>query len=290
MGRFKLILGLLAFSICLNSCTDEKFVGNNVTEINDLEVNVTDESFMRDVQVTEGYGDFGKYSSYLIRADATIGISSSRYYPLGDEAVMAYYDPVHVARTKGAMADIDAENFLMNGRALFSPLTKSESGQVYGMFGGPISFSLRGAAVATKGNDGGGVELYAPEIVRIEFPTVTSEQNRYPLCYYKNFVVRWNADSKNRNGILIIVRWSGMMVFGEDYSSSYICRAVRSEDTGSFELDESMFAGIPDAALCSLCLLRGDFEDVEIDDAKLRVLAETHDELDFVLVRSIETK
>lgn len=36
--------------------------------------------------------------------------------------------------------------------------------------------------------------------------------------------------------------------------------------------------------------LRGDFEDVEIDDAKLRVLAETHDELDFVLVRSIETK
>lgn len=290
MRHFNLIFFPLLFSICLISCTGKEYIRDNAIKTNNLKADVTDENYMSDVQVTEGYGDFGKYSSYLVGADATVGISSSRYYPLGDERVVAYYEPFDEIRTKGSVAEINSEEFLMNGQALFSPLTKSGSGQICGMFGGPVSFSLRELGIATKGNIGTGVELYAPEIVRISFPAVTSEQNRYPLCYYKDFVVRWNADSKNDNGVLIVVRWSGMMVFGEDYSSSYICRAVRSEDTGSFELDDSMFDGIPDAAMCSLCLLRGDFEDLEIDDATLRVLAETHDELDFVLVRNIETE
>ena len=86
-----------------------------------------------------------------------------------------------------------------------------------------------------------------PKIVRISFPEVVSEDNRYPLCYYKDFVVRWNEDSANKDGIVVFVKWSGIMVFGEDYSSSYIYHIVRVPDSGSTVLDETMFEGIPDS-------------------------------------------
>ena len=46
--------------------------------------------------------------------------------------------------------------------------------------------------------------------------------------------------------------------------------------------------GIPDTAFCSMFVLRGDVENMELDDTNLRVLAETHDVLEFVLIRNVE--
>ena len=64
-----------------------------------------------------------------------------------------------------------------------------------------------------------------------------------------------------------------------------------------------MFEGIPDSAFCSLYVLRGDVEmlnafcslyvlrgDVEMlnsDGVSLNVVAETHDSLNFVLIRNV---
>lgn len=85
-----------------------------------------------------------------------------------------------------------------------------------------------------------------------------------------------------------IVKWNGMMVFGEDYSSSYVYHVTCVPDTGTAELDESMFDGIPDTAFCSMCLLRGDIDNIMVDEDKFRLLVESHDVLDFVLVRNIK--
>lgn len=77
------------------------------------------------------------------------------------------------------------------------------------------------------------------------------------------------------------------MVFGDDYPSSYICNYVCVPDNGSAELDESMFDDIPDASYCNLYLLRGDVENIELDDTTYRLLAESHDVLDFILIRNV---
>ena len=49
-----------------------------------------------------------------------------------------------------------------------------------------------------------------------------------------------------------------------------------------------VFEEIPDAAYCHLYLIRGDVENIEINETNIRLLAESHDVLDFVLVRNVE--
>ena len=48
-----------------------------------------------------------------------------------------------------------------------------------------------------------------------------------------------------------------------------------------------MFEGIPDSAFCSLYVLRGDVEMLNSDGVSLNVVAETHDSLNFVLIRNV---
>lgn len=63
----------------------------------------------------------------------------------------------------------------------------------------------------------------------------------------------------------------------------YIC----VPDNGFVSLDEDMFEGIPDSAFCSLYVLRGDVEMLNSDGVSLNVVAETHDSLNFVLIRNV---
>ncbi|MBR0297600.1 MAG: hypothetical protein IJR01_01330 [Bacteroidales bacterium] len=254
----------------------------------DIVVNINNNSFLKNIHVTKVHGNIGKYENFFLDADATIGISSSRYYPLGEETVMAFYDPIDAPATKSAVKDDHAYEIQINGRNVFAPSTKAEDNSITSMFGKNVAFAIPGIIPTTKGGESNGVTLYAPEIVRISFPSISSEMNRYPLCYYKEFEVRWNADTANANGVIILIKWDGAMVFGEDYPDSYIYHSTCVSDTGIAVLSESMFDGIPDTAFCSMFVLRGDVENMELDDTNLRVLAETHDVLEFVLIRNVE--
>jgi len=276
------VIGILLVVSCTSEENASIFTGDKQTycvEIPNGKKNANKEEYVV-------HGDMGNYASFMSKSDSEIGISSSRYYPLGEETVTAFYSPSDVTDTKSHINDEFAYKIRINEKAVFSSTTKSEPGSIKEMFGGPVSFSFSEDNLQTKVAHGI-VNLYVPKIVRINFPEVVSEDNRYPLCYYKDFVVRWNEDSANKDGIIVFVKWSGIMVFGEDYSSSYIYHIIRVPDSGSTVLDETMFEGIPDAAYCSLGLLRGVSENIEFNDETIKVLAESHDILDFVLVRNI---
>lgn len=116
-----------------------------------------------------------------------------------------------------------------------------------------------------------------------------SEDNPIPLCYYQDYVVRWNQDLLNSNGIIILVNWTGSMVFGEDYPYANVTHVIGVPDSGETVLGEHMFDGIPDAAYCKLLLLRGDIDTIRVEDIDISIIAETHDILNFVLIRNIET-
>lgn len=78
------------------------------------------------------------------------------------------------------------------------------------------------------------------------------------------------------------------MIFGEDYSSTYICRSVCVPDTGEAVLPNELFDEIPDTALCELYLFRGDVENIDSESLVYKVMTEVHDMMNFVLIRNIE--
>ena len=49
-----------------------------------------------------------------------------------------------------------------------------------------------------------------------------------------------------------------------------------------------MFEGIPDTAFCEMYLIRGNIENIDIDQIEYQLLAETFDMINFVLIRNIK--
>lgn len=86
---------------------------------------------------------------------------------------------------------------------------------------------------------------------------------------------------------MVVIRWTGSVLFGRNYSSM-ICHSICVQDNGETVLDESMFEGIPDTAYCSMYLVRGNVEDIDVDQIDYQLLAETHDIANFILIRKIK--
>lgn len=285
-----LFLGIAIAS--LSSCTkSSKEIVEKEAQVGDnFVLNITNDCFMQSVNISEIHSEIGKYAEMFRDSCETIGISSSRYYPLGEETVLAFYDPWDQIQTKGGTPGIDVGKIKINGHCLFTPATKAGSGNITALFGNSVTFNVSEFAPVTKSGNSDNIALYAPQIVRIEFPSVNNEDELFPLCYYQNFVVKWNKDTNNENGIAILIKWNGSMAYGEDYASSYVYHSICVPDNGIAELPTSMFTGIPDAAICELYVLRGDVESLEMNENNLRLLAESHDVLSFILVRNTEIK
>ncbi len=147
-------------------------------------------------------------------------------------------------------------------------------------------------APSISGNNDEEFEMYVPEEIHITSPQIQTEEELYPLCYYRNLTLKWNADPQNELGVLIVVEWFGTMLIGFDYQDIFVRRVDYAEiDNGEILLDDEIFEGIPDSALCHLTILRGAVKNIMVDDeTAFKVLAETHASLPFVLVRNIKRK
>ena len=131
-------------------------------------------------------------------------------------------------------------------------------------------------------------EMYIPHRIYILDPAATNDEENNPLCYYGDFVVRWNADEQNANGVLIYVEWLGGMAFGDDIDDTYVKRVSIFPDTGEAELDPCLFDGIPDSAICHLIIMRGAVENAQGEVYSYNLVAESHHMIPFILVREIE--
>lgn len=131
---------------------------------------------------------------------------------------------------------------------------------------------------------------YIPEQISILSPAIHSTSDMFPLCYYRNFIIRWNADILNENGVLVMIEWNGNVAFGKSNNNSYIRSIDLVEDNGQTTLNETFFDEIPDSAVCTLTLLRGNFGDLTDNDISQRIIAETHAQLQFILVKEIQNQ
>ena len=83
-----------------------------------------------------------------------------------------------------------------------------------------------------------------------------------PLCYYDNFIVEWNGDLNNPNGMVIIAEWNGTTISQPPYDIS-VANVDIVDDNGLAVLNTELFKDMPNEALVNLWLIRGNLIDIE---------------------------
>ena len=92
--------------------------------------------------------------------------------------------------------------------------------------------------------------------------------NPIPLCYYDNFIVEWNEDIANENGVILIAEWNGVTAHGPTQNTS-IANVDLVEDTGLATLNTDLFEGMPDEALVDLWFIRGNLITINGNDGEV---------------------
>ncbi len=179
--------------------------------------------------------------------------------------------------------------FINNQKMSTSGFTgkKSEIGST--IYGKKNTFSI-----IKEGKDGktseGSVELYVPELLNITNPSVTNEEGLMPVCYSEGFVLEWNEDPNNEEGLVIIAEYFGENVIPENSTNIHLQNIdVIEQDNGKVILKSSFFNDIPNLALVDLILLRGNVKIEEIDGETYKFYAETHQRLPIILVKDLST-
>jgi len=252
----------------------------------------------------------------ILRLDAPmIGYFSERPGPLSYDffAVMDVRRELpnnHIRRQSTQNERTNNLSFVING--VDAQNIKNQQGtrnlrntQVGGssLFGNTVTFSLSSTGIDNEddsntlrsGNTGDSreVTMYVPELVEILSPRVDTESEMLPFCFYRNFIVEWNADPNNENGLLVAVEWNGSDIFGKHYGEYVINADIITQDNGRAILDNRLFDRIPQGAIARLILVRGNIEIIEnflneygVEEA-YRIVAASRAVLPFIMVREI---
>lgn len=245
-------------------------------------------------------GNYDTYLKFFKGTDYEIGISSKKDGALtGGRTISCISGPSEIQpiKTKGSYKELPNLVSFIDGievsqQNISGGGTKSSNNSLMNSFGRTVTFSFRNQNATTKAmtQDAGSTDLYIPKEIDILAPAAKTEDDLNPLCYYKNFVLKWNEDCNNENGVLVIVEWYGGMVLGDDIENACVRRVASFPDTGRAVLPKSFFEGIPDTAYCNLTVLRGNVDNVSDGQYSYKVLGESHQRISFILIRHIRNK
>jgi len=169
-------------------------------------------------------------------------------------------------------------------------------------FGSKVGFSLfnekasgSNGAMRTPGSGGVYIEMYVPDLLQITSPNIETPKDLLPYCYYKDFVLGWNADPQNENGLVVVVEWNGSDLYGNEYREYVRIADIIQNDNGKAVLNNKLFDGIPHGAIVKIQLIRGNIEataiviDEEYDTREeFTFVAASQAILHFILVRELE--
>ncbi len=230
------------------------------------------------------------YGDFLISNAPMLGFSTSKENSLANDV----FTPVigNESSLKSSGKDL---HFTANGEDLVLQSKHLKSNQINhsniisALYGQDVMFKIgSGSALKSNSSTADSVEMYIPELVQITSPSITSEEQLYPYCYFDNMTIKWNADNDNCNGLVVIVEWNGTVLDNNSDEDMYVRNIdIIKEDNGSCTLKNELFANIPHKGLAYITLLRGNLEIIDIDGEQYRVFGETHTVLPFILVREL---
>lgn len=136
-------------------------------------------------------------------------------------------------------------------------------------FGKEVTFKIKERYIMQNGDLGVKEQtkiLYVPEIIQITTPKMETSKDLYPMYFYKDVLLRWNADPNNSNGVMITISWGGSILGQFENTDEHISTTCIVDDNGEILLDKNLFDDIPDYAFVYIKLLRGSYASLNLDN------------------------
>ncbi|MBO5562467.1 MAG: hypothetical protein J5939_01970 [Bacteroidales bacterium] len=230
--------------------------------------------------------DWSIYRDYYASTDYTLGVVSFQETPLKPVTTLPVMRNSRAMQgTKAAEDTFVWSNVAINGKNLNSLHDGKGSLDWTSLYGCTISMGIGSKLVTKSGVQEEIVDMYVPKAIQIVSPEYEGEGDLLPLCDYRSFILRWNADFENDKGVVIIVEWFGTLVFGNEKEDSYVRCVDVFPDTGEALLSKEMFEGIPDTGLCHLTIMRGNVENIFMGDYSYKLFGLSEEMMDFILLR-----
>lgn len=272
-------------SIFLLSCENNQ--DDNINETNHKRNGVASSNEVHEELLFNGETNYSK----ALYNYPMIGYFSDKNNSLKEEILVVCDGSERNPLTKSSLTKSSSNiKVLINGKDIknLTMATKANNHNVFSdLYGKEVSFTL--SSVMTKGqNNEKTVSMYVPELVEITSPKIETEEELYPYCYYKDFVIQWKPDMKNENGLVVAVEWYGLFINGEKENKHVRNIDVLMEDDGEEILKNTLFNDIPEQALCYIILLRGNIENIDFEDSPYSIVGETHAVLPLILIRNLK--
>ena len=276
----KLVVGIsILVMFFVSSCNDETTIDIDEKQ----ELNIEDTTS----EITFNLLDYtpNVYHKYFADVDNTIGFSSVKSDPFKEH----FNSQRHFfAENSGKII------FDINGEKISTKLGKGKISEanLNDIYGKVNVFKIQPSSGKTfkNGDTEKEVEMYVPKKLNITNPKVKEQEDIMPYCYYKDFLLEWNADSKNDEGLVVVVEYYGATAIpSTENVPSVVNTDIIEVDNGKFVLDDSIWEGIPNSAVVYLSLLRGNVILEEVDGEVVKFYAETHAELPLVLINDLNT-
>jgi hypothetical protein len=290
---YRIFITIVLFS-AFTGCTNEPNVINNIKP----KKKVTKDNFWNlqssDIVIAK---DVGKYIDLYTPTDFYAVVSAQKTDPLQDVFYTSYSGATkNTAETKSSKINENPFSISVNRMKIKDVNTditnNSKKEDLSSLYGKNIQFSIQNVnrtQSSSSSDSDTTIDMYVPELIEITSPVIISKEDMYPLCYYENFILSWNADEQNENGVVIIVTWTGAMAFGQDHPNISIRRTDVVPDNGSAVLSNNLFDDIPDTGIALLTIARGNIKNIGLvnNNYTYQILAESHATLPFILIKNI---
>jgi len=233
---------LLVFAFLVSSCTDDR-------EETDQEIG-SQQGDDKEMESSYSLLDHtpNVYYDFFAEADNIVGFSSLNPGPFQDFSIVQSSDIANGAN-KG--------QFVINKMQIANKKGSSvvAKGNADAIFGQMMRISIKSKKGSTfkDGSTSREVEMYVPEQLRILNPKIESEKDLMPLCFSEDFVLEWNADPKNKEGLVVVAEYIGISAVPSKDKNIHIMNTdVIEEDNGRTVLDNEIWKGIPNSGVMVL--------------------------------------
>ncbi|MBC29820.1 MAG: hypothetical protein CMH48_03155 [Muricauda sp.] len=218
------------------------------------------------------------YQNLVVRTEKTVGLSALKPNALTQQNT--------VLKT-----NFEPNNFeiLINDKEIsISGNSKTIESLENEIFGSNVSLQLNGRG-QNKGKSVKSGKIYIPLKISITNPRIETEKDLFPYCYYEDFILEWNADPNNEEGLLVIAQYTGKTAVPDYANESPVTNTDFIEnDSGRAVLKNELFDGMPNTAIVNIILLRGNVQIFEEDGEIHKFYAESHEILPIILIKDLD--
>ncbi len=271
-----LLIMSITIVISVSSCNSDK--DEQQLEISQSEIPNKKESSYSLLDYTPNI-----YYNFLKKTDNTVGFSSLKPGPLQSFSVV---------QNSNISDNINKGNLVINSLSLTnkngtSKINKNNADNIFGKTM-KITVNSKKGTTFKDGSTNKEVEMYVPEQLEISSPKISTEEELMPICFYEDFVLEWNADPKNKEGLVVIAEYNGLSAVPSENKNIHIVNTdVIKNDNGRTILNNNIWDGIPNSGIVNITLLRGNVKIENIDEENYKFFAEAHVVLPIILIKDL---